>query len=90
MKMLERQLSGSFSNTISIKFKQKSYAWPAYCKMGLYHDDEACNDSTCIIRTTCKELFCFVFTGFGAVTRKGDIAHNMQDLDLVSFLELSE
>ena len=34
------------------------------------------------------EFLCFVFTGFGAVTRtkKGDIVHNMQDLDLKSFL----
>ena len=36
------------------------------------------------------EFLCFVFTGFGAVTRKGDIAHNMQDLDLISFLKLLE
>ena len=62
----------------------------AYRKMGLYHDDEACNDSACIIRTTGEEFFYFVFTGFGAVTRKGDIAHNMQDLYLTSFLKLLE
>ena len=29
-----------------------------------------------------RQNFCFVFTGFGAVTRKEDIAFNIQELDL--------
>ena len=37
-----------------------------------------------------EEFFCFLFTGFGVVTRKGVIAHIMQDLDGTSSLKQSE